>query len=106
VIGYQARLVLILVRRTLAPNNDMHWQPLPESAAPGAPEHQRSMGRDLLHAMATGEPTLCGVRVGRWAIEMLTAVYRSHLLRRRVEFPLADRTDPLAQVADSPVKPR
>jgi predicted dehydrogenase len=80
----------------LHPANDVSWQPLPDPGAGSFREHQRSMARDLLHAVATGEPTLCSVHDGRWAIEMLTAVYRSHLLGRRVEFPLNDRTDPLA----------
>jgi len=78
------------------PANDMRWQPLPDPGLRGFPEHQRSMAGDLFHSVATGEPTLCSVRDGCWAIEMLTAVYRSHLLGRRVEFPLSERGDPLA----------
>lgn len=79
----------------LHPANDVRWQPLPEPGAAEFPAHQRSMARDLVHAVTTGEPTLCSVRDGAWAIEMLTAVYRSHLSGRRVEFPLTDRSDPL-----------
>lgn len=79
----------------LHPANDLKWQPLPVPQAPAAPAHQRHMGRDLVHAVRTGEPTLCSVTDGRWAIEMVTAVYRSHLAASRVPFPLEDRSDPL-----------
>lgn len=108
VIGYQsgAGFGFLDSPYLLHPANDVRWQPLPESSGRVVPEHQRGMGRDLLHAMTTGEPTLCGVRDGRWAVEMVTAVYRSHLLGRRLEFPLADRTDPLTQVADSSLNRR
>lgn len=79
----------------LQPANDVRWQALPKPARERYRDHQRHMGADLFHAVTTGEPTLCTVRDGRWAVEMVTAVYRSHLLGRRVEFPLTDRSDPL-----------
>ncbi len=79
----------------LQPANEVKWQPLPEPRDFEVPAHHRHMGRDLIHAVETGEPPLCSAADGRWAIEMLTAVYQAHLGRRRVEFPLSDRRDPL-----------
>lgn len=79
----------------LQPTSAVKWQPLPEPHDFQVPAHHRHLGRDLVHAAETGEPPLCSAADGRWAIEMLTAVYQSHLSRRRVSFPLSDRRDPL-----------
>lgn len=97
IIGYQpgAGFAFLDSPYLMHPANDIRWQPLPEPRDNRFPAHQRSMGQDLVHAVVTGEPTLCSVQDGGWAVEMLTAVYRSHLLGRRVEFPLADRSNPL-----------
>jgi predicted dehydrogenase len=79
----------------LNPGEELVWHPMPpvkgdlEAAGIG-------MGRSLVEAVQTGGQPRCTAEDGRWAIEMLTAVYQSHLTRRRVEFPLADRRDPLA----------
>jgi predicted dehydrogenase len=81
----------------LHPAGDVRWQPLPAPQAAPAPPHQRHMGRDLAHAVRTGATTLCSAHDGRWAVEMVTAVYRSHLTGARVGFPLADRRDPLGR---------
>lgn len=75
----------------LHPANDIRWQPLPPAQAPAPPSHHRHMGRDLVHAVQTGEPTLCSVHDGRWAVEMVEAVYQSHRTRSRIRFPLAER---------------
>lgn len=83
----------------LHPANDVKWQPLPAPQAPPPPAHQRHMGRDLVHAVRTGAPTLCSVSDGRWAVEMVTAVYQAHLSGGRVALPLADRRDPLGRQA-------
>jgi hypothetical protein len=80
----------------LHPANDLPWRALPAPRGPEFPAHQRNMAHDWCHAVETGEATLCGVRDGAWAIEMLTAVYRAHLSGARVAFPLKDRSDPLA----------
>jgi predicted dehydrogenase len=78
----------------LNPGRNPAWHPLPP--APDDPEAAGiSMGRSLLEAVQTGGRPRCSAADGRWAIEMLTAVYQSHLTRRRVEFPLTDRRDPL-----------
>jgi predicted dehydrogenase len=80
----------------LHPANDLKWQPLPTPAGETVPAHHTHMGRDLVHGVRTGESALCSAQDGAWAIEMVTAVYQAHLNQRRVSFPLADRTDPLA----------
>lgn len=79
----------------LHPANDMKWHPLPVPPDAPTPPHPRHMGQDLVNAVRTGAAPLCSVRDGRWAVEMVAAVYRAHLSGRRVELPLADRTDPL-----------
>lgn len=79
----------------LHPANDVPWQPLPAPQAAPAPAHHRHPGRDLVHAVRTGADPLCSAADGRWAVEMVTAVCRSHLTGARVSFPLSDRRDPL-----------
>ncbi len=98
VIGYQsgAGFAYLDSPYLLQPSNSSSWQALPEPREFEVPAHHRHLGRDLVHAVETGAPTLCGAEDGCWAIEMLTAVYRSHLSGSRVEFPLRDRSDPLA----------
>lgn len=97
VIGYQSGVGFTFLDSPylLHPANDVSWQSLPAPAAPPAPPHQRHMGRDLVHAVRTGTATLCSATDGRWAVEMVTAVYRAHLTGTRIHFPLADRSDPL-----------
>ena len=96
-IGYQSGVGFAFLDSPylLHPANDVSWQPLPTPEAAPSPPHQRHMGRDLVNAVATGGATLCSVPDGRWTVEMVTAVYRSHLSGARVEFPLRDRGNPL-----------
>lgn len=77
-------------------SGESRWLPLPQPAHPRFEPHQRHFARDLVHAVESGAPTLCGAEDGRWTIEMVTAVYQSHLRQSRVRFPLDDRRDPLA----------
>lgn len=77
------------------PAGEVRWQPLPEPREFRASPHQRHMGRDLVHAVETGSDTLCNARDGAWTIEMVSAVYQSHLRAARVALPLVDRSDPL-----------
>lgn len=51
--------------------------------------------QDLLRAIETDTPTQCGVKDGRWTIEMVLAAYESHRLNKPVELPLANRRHPL-----------
>jgi hypothetical protein len=50
-------------------------------------------------------PTLSDVRDAAAALEMITAVYASHLTGARVALPLASRAHPLADVP-LPAQPR
>jgi hypothetical protein len=97
ILGYQSGVGFAFLDSPylLHPNNDAPWQPLPAPQTPPLPAHQRHMGHDLVNAVSIGAASLCSVHDGRWAVEMVTAVYRSHLAGARVEFPLKDRSDPL-----------
>lgn len=61
-----------------------------------------TMYRELAHAIETNtEPPSSGVE-GRWAFEMIMAIYQSHKEGgRRVELPLSDRRHPLAEWRES-----
>ncbi len=72
------------------------WQPLPEPANYAADPVRHSIIGNLVQALAKGGQPACSGYDGRWAIEMVSAVYRSHFLGARVNFPLADRRHPLA----------
>lgn len=56
----------------------------------------RRMAADLLEAIETGREPVCNARDGRWTIEMVMGVYRSHLTAKRMALPLEDRRHPLA----------
>ncbi len=71
------------------------WKELPEAAAAPAPPHQRHPIRNLIHAIENHLQPACSGYDGRWAIDMVAAVYQSHFQRRRIDFPLLNRTDPL-----------
>jgi len=45
------------------------------------------LGRNLVHAVRTGAPTVCSATDGRWVVEM-RAVYRADPSGGRVELPL------------------
>jgi predicted dehydrogenase len=51
---------------------------------------------DLMEAAEKGREPLSGGRDALWALEMIMGVYRSHLDKRRVSFPLSERSHPLA----------
>lgn len=72
------------------------WQDLPTPADWNPPEHTRHPIRSLMHAIETNTQPVCSGSDGRWAVEMVAAVYRSHFHKARVNFPLADRENPLA----------
>jgi predicted dehydrogenase len=78
------------------------WQPLP-----GAPSHLDPSGlagqkaankrivEDLIRAVETGGQLVVSGYEGRAALEMVMAVYASHLRGGRVTFPLQERRHPL-----------
>jgi len=56
------------------------------------------MYRRFVHAMATDTQPPSSGEEGRWAFEMIMAIYQSHREQgRRVELPLAARKHPLEQ---------
>jgi predicted dehydrogenase len=80
------------------PTAQRNWEPvtLPDPVPPPSPlggQHLSNvaMVEDLLEAIQTGREPMCSEVDGRWTIEMVTAVYQSHLSGRRVPFPLRDR---------------
>jgi hypothetical protein len=68
-------------------------------------ESNRTFVADLLGAVEEDRPTLSDVRAAAAALEMIAAVYASHLTGARVALPLATRTHPLAGVP-LPTQPR
>jgi predicted dehydrogenase len=71
------------------------WQPLPQPANWEWPEEARHPIRSLVHAIETGGQPVCSGSDGRWAVEMVAAVYESERSQSRVSFPLRDRGNPL-----------
>lgn len=71
--------------------------PEPENSTP-APLHHTHQARDLIHAIETGGKPLCNGEDGRWAIEMVSAVYDSQISGALVQFPLKNRRNPLLRL--------
>jgi predicted dehydrogenase len=71
------------------------WRDLPAPADWNPPEHTRHPIRSLMHAIETNTQPVCSGSDGRWAVEMVAAVYWSHFSKARVTFPLTDRGNPL-----------
>ena len=78
------------------------WEPIPltdpvPAASPLGVQHLSNvaMVRDLLDAAASGRQPMCSEIDGRWTVEMVAAVYQSHLTGRRLSLPLQDRTSGL-----------
>lgn len=85
------------------------WTPI-SSAGPGQPEPITDIKeqvsshllatRDLLAAIREDRAPLCSAADGRAVLEMIMAVFESHRLSgQRVAWPLANRQNPLAQIA-------
>lgn len=73
------------------------WQPVEVPPYPMDHDYVNSlMVADLLEAIEKDREPACGARDGRWTIEMVMGVYRSHLNGARVELPLSERSHPLA----------
>jgi predicted dehydrogenase len=80
------------------PTAERGWEPvtLPDAVPPASPlggQHLANvaMVEDLLDAVQAGREPMCSEVDGRWTIEMVAAVYQSHLRGRRVTFPLRER---------------
>ena len=71
-----------------------------DGAPPGAGGFYRSnqqLAGDLLTAIEEDRPSINSGHNARAALELIVAVYESHLRGQRVTLPLADRTHPLAR---------
>jgi predicted dehydrogenase len=71
------------------------WKDLPEPDRWDWPEHARHPIKSLIRAVETDGSPVCSGLDGRWAVEMVAAVYESQRTKARVNFPLKDRTNPL-----------
>lgn len=71
------------------------WKDLPKPERWDWPEHARHPIRSLVRAIETNSATVCSGEDGRWAVEMVAAVYESQRTGARVNFPLKDRSNPL-----------
>jgi|YelNatPaOPRAMG01_1025707.scaffolds.fasta_scaffold04492_4 predicted dehydrogenase len=74
------------------------WRPLPQPKDWSWPDHARHPVKDLIHAIQTDTQPVCSGYDGRWAVEMVAAVYESQRSRARVNLPLAERTHPLLRL--------
>ena len=109
--------VWLLPRAFTAPELEREWRRIdPPPVAPTVPgaapapaganaffESNRTFVADLLGAVEEDRPTLSDVRDAAAALEMITAVYASHLTGARVALPLASRAHPLDALADVPL---
>lgn len=81
------------------------WQPLagaPTGADPsgltGDGANNKRLVEDLIRSVETGVPSVASLQEGRAVLEMVVAVYASHLCGGRVAFPLKERKHPLGTV--------
>lgn len=75
--------------------HDLDWKPLPDPKEWPPTPHRSDLARDLIHAIETSGKPLCSAEDGRWAIEMVAAVYESQRKSGSIRFPLGERTNPL-----------
>lgn len=96
IIGYQSTVgFAYLSSPFLAQFDDANqWKPLPNPSDSTA--NSIHPIRDLIAAIETGKEPVCSGEDGRWAVEMVAAVYHSHKGKARVNFPLEHRGHPLA----------
>jgi predicted dehydrogenase len=75
------------------------WQPLPDAPPRGDPSGAEGCNKriveDWLRWIETGERSDVSLEEGRSTLEMIHAVYASHLSGKRVSFPLEGRKHPL-----------
>jgi predicted dehydrogenase len=99
--------VLYYPRPFVVPGAADAWQPLqsdPPPAPLGAPPNasayfptNQALVRDLLEAVEEDRAPLSDGHDARAALEMIVAVYESHMRGTRVPLPLADRIHPLTR---------
>jgi predicted dehydrogenase len=79
----------------IGPTPAAKWEPLPAPTNLDWPEPARHPIKSLIRAIETNTQPVCSGYDGRWAIEMVAAVYESERTKARVTFPLKERANPL-----------
>ena len=79
------------------------WPEVPGATPPPADANaffhsNRALAADLLEAIEEDRPTVSDGRDAAASLEMISAVYASHLSGERVALPLVERTHPLARL--------
>jgi predicted dehydrogenase len=97
VLAYQSGVEFAWLNSPFLMNPDpaLKWEPLPAPARLDWPEHARHPIKSLIHALETNTQPVCSGYDGRWAVEMVAAVYESQRTKARVSFPLKERGNPL-----------
>lgn len=78
----------------LTHKDETRWRDLPAPEPGNMPDHATHPIKSLIHAMETNTQPVCSGVDGRWVVEMVAAVYQSHLAKARVSFPLTEREHP------------
>ena len=73
------------------------WKSLPDPKDWPFKAHHKHLVRDLIRAIESGDKPLCSGEDGKWTIEMVAAIYESHLVSAPVRFPLKNRSNPLVR---------
>jgi predicted dehydrogenase len=98
IIAYQVGVGFVWLDSPFLPQKDesVKWQKFPAIPEGQVPDNRRQMMKDLIRAIESDTQPACSGYDGRWAVEMVSAVYLSHLTHARVTFPLTRRDHPLA----------
>jgi predicted dehydrogenase len=97
ILAYQSGLGMVWLDSPFLAHIDdgVKWMPLPRPADWSMPAHASHPIKSLIRAIETNAQPACSGYDGRWAVEMVAAVYESQRSKGRIGFPLADREDPL-----------
>jgi len=105
-IGNEPRIYYLADPLWSPGRSEVPWQTLPGdpgSADPtglsGQDANNKRLIEDLIAAVETGGQSVASYYEGRDVLEMVMAVYTSHLSAARADFPLRERTHPLGQLA-------
>jgi predicted dehydrogenase len=96
IIAYQSGLDFAwLDSPFLAHKDATTFKDLPKAKKLSLELHQKNPVLNLIYAIENNTQPVCNVYDGRWTIEMVSAVYQSHISKKRIDLPLKDRRDPL-----------